>query len=186
MANPTSQSAPRPSESAGRPLGAATVDEGVKLASAGRLDAARACFERVLAANPGNADASNNLGVVHMQTGNVGAAIEMFERAHSANPLDRQIRNNLIQATDGFAQALTLQKRHREAIVFYRRVLALDPDNIGARINLTNTLARTGTHAERSDFVADGNARIGCHALVACMPKSGSSLLFEALHHLTG
>jgi len=182
-ASEASQLSPGPT---GATPGAATVDEGVRLASAGRLAEAAACFERVLAANPRNGDACNNLGVVRMQSGDTEGAVAMFERALSINPLDRQIRNNCVQATFVQARDLTSSGMPPKSIVGYRRVLALDPDNIGARMNLTNALARIGAHAEPGDFMADAKATLGNHALIACMPKSGSSLLFEALHRLTG
>lgn len=186
MADPAQQTAPAQAPPTARRLDAATVDDGVKLISSGRVDEARACFERVLAANPRNADACNNLGVIHIQNGNFEAAVAMFERAHSINPLKRDIRDNCVQANFEYALACTSQQRHTDAVALYRRVLALDPENMGARINLTNSLARTNTRAERSDFLVKADVVIGRHALVACMPKSGSSLMFDALHHLTG
>lgn len=170
----------------GAPLRPPTVDEGVELARAGRMEEARAVFERVLAADPGNADAYNNLGVLHMQTGDGDTAVAMFEQAYGSNPLDRQIRENCLLAN--FMKALELDQQHKylPSIEHYRRVLALDPDHVGARMNLTIQLIRAGLPGERGDFLADANAPLGHHILIACMPKSGSSLLFEALHRLTG
>lgn len=186
MANPAFTSTPQPAASAGTPLGVPTVDEGVRLASTGQIAEARACFERILRADPQNSDACNNLGVLHMQTGDPDAAIAMFERALETRPLDRQIRENCIQANFEHGQSLTLQKEHVASIDRYRRTLVLDPNNIGARMNLTNALARTGTPAVLNDFWAEPGGALGHHALIACMPKSGSTLLFEALCALTG
>ncbi len=138
MANPAFTSAPQPAAPAGTPLGASTVDEGVRLASTGRTVEARACFERILRADPRNSDACNNLGVLHMQAGDPDDAIALFERALKIKPLDRQIRQNCIQANFEHGQMLTLQTEHVASIERYRRTLALDPDNIGARMNLTN------------------------------------------------
>src|SRR5271166_6611449 len=51
----------------------------------GRLAEAEACYRRVLAAEPGNADALNMLGIVALQSGRGDAAVEMIRQAIANN-----------------------------------------------------------------------------------------------------
>ena len=164
----------------------ASVAEGLRLAAAGRLDEARSCYEKILAADPRNADVCNNLGVLHLQRGDVAAGAAMFDRAFKLKPQDAQVRFNNVRASVAHGAALWSQRQYGEAIAAFRRALHCDPGNAVALVNLINALGRTGCRAERSDFVADTSAPAGTHVLIACMPKSGSSFLKEALHCLTG
>ena len=113
-----------------------------------------------------------------------GAA--MFDRAFKLKPQDAQVRFNNVRASVAHGAALWSQRQYGEAIAAFRRALHCDPGNAVALVNLINALGRTGCRAERSDFVADTSAPAGTHVLIACMPKSGSSFLKEALHCLTG
>ncbi|MFT5438648.1 MAG: tetratricopeptide (TPR) repeat protein [Alphaproteobacteria bacterium] len=186
MAQPASKSTYGKSRSAGLPKGAATLDAGVRLVSAGKVKEARACFERILRSNPRNSGACHNLGSLNMITGDASTAVAMFERALAINPLDKDTVTQCCKANFMLAQALGQRHQHTQAVGCYRRVLALDPGNKGTVINLTEALANSGMRAEQSDFMADASTPLGNHALIACMPKSGSTLLFEMLHQLTG
>lgn len=164
----------------------AAMAEAVALATAGRLDEAQAHFERMLAQEPRNADVRNNLAVLYMQRGDIAAGAAMFDRAFKLRPTDAEIRLNNVRANLLYANTLCSRRQYGEAIAAYRRALRCEPGNAEAMIKLTDTLARTGGRAERGDFAADPAAPPGTHALIACMPKSGSSFLKEALHSLTG
>ena len=168
------------------PAAALSLADGVRLATAGRLDEAQACFEQILAREPQNADVCNNLAVLHARRKNFAAAAQMFERASRLNPHDAEIRLHNARANLMHGIALSQQHRYHEAVTNYRRALRCEPGNAVALANLTDALARTGGRGQRSDFVPDPATPACTHVLIACMPKSGSSFLKAALHALTG
>jgi tetratricopeptide (TPR) repeat protein len=163
-----------------------SLAEGIGLATAGRLDEARAYFERMLAHEPRNADVCNNLGVLHIQRGDMASGAAMLDRAFRLNPHDAEIRGNAVRANLIHANAMWSQQQFAEAIAGFRRVLRYDPGNSMAMINLVDALGRTGVRAERGDFVPNPAVQAGTHMLIACMPKSGSTFLLTAVQRLTG
>lgn len=122
-----------------------TVDERTELEAgathhrAGRLDAARICYERVLSANPNNPQALDLLGVVHAFQGRNEDSIAVLRRAIDLAP-------DFPQALNHLGLALKSQGDIDEAIVYFRRAIAVMPDFAEARINLGNALF------ERSDI----------------------------------
>ena len=120
-----------------------TVDERTELEAgavhhrAGRLDAARTCYERVLAANPNNPQALDLLGVVHAFQGRVDDSVVVLRRAIDLAPEFPQALNHL-------GLALKSQGDIDEAIIHFRRAIAVAPDFAEARINLGNALLERG------------------------------------------
>ncbi len=121
---------------------------------AGRLAEAEACYRRVLAAQPGNADALHLLGVIAHQAGRASLAVELIAQAIKLNPHNPFYFSNLgnaqtalgrfhqalasidkalaLQPADPLAHnnrgnALTELKRYEEALVSYDKALALKP-----------------------------------------------------------
>jgi predicted O-linked N-acetylglucosamine transferase (SPINDLY family) len=68
----------------------AVLSEAVSRHEAGDLEAAEVLYRRILAANPGHADASHNLGLIAFQTGHAGDALTHFQAALEADPRQRQ------------------------------------------------------------------------------------------------
>src|SRR6266566_2419745 len=68
---------------------------GAVLNTAGKLDAAIAAFERVLAMRPDYPDALNNLGVAYRDARRFDAAVAAFRRAIELKPDYAQAKSNL-------------------------------------------------------------------------------------------
>ncbi len=98
---------------------------GVVAYGEGDLEAARAHFEAVLAADPSDASALQYLGLIAAKEGDPDGAIDQFRRAVSANPEDADIRFTL-------GVALLHRDRAAEAAEEFDRVLAVEPDNAQA------------------------------------------------------
>lgn len=120
-----------------------TVDERTELEAgaahhrAGRLDMARACYERVLAANPNNPQALDLLGVVHAFQGRSDDSVAVLRRAVDLAP-------DFPQALNHLGLALKSRGDIDEAIVHLRRAIAVAPDFAEACVNLGNALLERG------------------------------------------
>jgi tetratricopeptide (TPR) repeat protein len=115
----------------------AELEAGLAHHQAGRLDAARACYERVLAASPDNVHALDLLGVVHAFQGRSDDSLAALRRAVALAPDFAPALNHL---------ALVLKSRRQldEAIACLRRAIAAAPDLADARINLGTALIERG------------------------------------------
>ncbi len=164
----------------------ALFEEGLRLVQTGNIGAARSVFARLVALDPHHTSAFKNLGFLTIQGGDAPGGAAILERALQLNPEDDGIRTGYIQAHLFAAGHLNRQGNTGDAIRYLRKVLAQDPANDGARIELTTCLARTGAPAVPGDYLPDPKIALGRHALIACMPKSGSTLLFETMCALTG
>ncbi|MEE8332971.1 MAG: sulfotransferase domain-containing protein [Alphaproteobacteria bacterium] len=185
------KSSPEPSESVGKSLGASKLAEGIMLAVAGQVEKACACFEEVLLLDSYNLKACYNLGAMRLSTGDMAAAVAMFDRALAIDPHDEEIRTLRSKALTSLAgkrplEEIQLHSHSRKEVRDCRNELAIHPGNKIAKAKLMDALALSKMPAEQGDFMADADTALGNHALIACMQKSGSSLLFEMIHHLTG
>lgn len=137
--------------------------------SAAMLQQARQCSEngdkaqalevlkRIVAQDPGNAVAHNDLGVIHFDTGRKDLAQQYYEKAAALDPHNAVFQKNLgdfyyveqgkiEKALRHYVQALTIDpmdvetllstghicmgfKRPEDATVFFRRVLEIEPAN---------------------------------------------------------
>jgi len=142
----------------------------LELAEAGNRDAAIRQLEDLLAVEPTDAIAHNDLGVLSYQQGNLRKSLEHHETAVALAPSNPTFRKNLanlyyqeLSRTDDAIQmyvellkewpndievlsALTViciaNNRTEEAIVFLKKILELDPVNSDAR----NLLAQLGAN----------------------------------------
>jgi predicted O-linked N-acetylglucosamine transferase (SPINDLY family) len=131
---------------------------------AGRLHEAAQLYQKVLKANPGQADALYLLGAIAHQTGYHAQAVELCRRALAAAPDDARCYNVLglalmelgkdAEAEDSFQKAIAIdnnpevynnlgtlckkQGRLDDAIAAYRRALARSPAYANAHYNLGN------------------------------------------------
>jgi tetratricopeptide (TPR) repeat protein len=112
---------------------AAELAEAERHVRAGRLKDAIAAYERVLAREPGNSLALNNLGVALRRAGEAERAVRCFAAAVRHNPRNADAHYNL-------GNALRDAKRHDDAIECYRRALKLNPRYAAAYVNLALAL----------------------------------------------
>lgn len=113
------------------------LEAGVAHHRAGRLDAARGCYERVLAINGANIQALDLLGVVHAFQGRGDDALALFHRALELAPNAPPVLSHL-------GLALKNLGRLDEAAGAFRRAIAARPDFAEAHVNLANTLLDQG------------------------------------------
>ena len=110
---------------------------GVDHHRAGRLDAARTCYERVLAINSDNVQALDLLGVALAFQGRGDQAVPLLQRALELAPNAPPLLNHL-------GLALKTLRRIDEAADAFRRALAAKPDFAEAHVNLANVLLDQG------------------------------------------
>jgi len=119
----------------------ATIAEALAIAMAhhraGQLDLAEEIYRRVLAAEPGEAEALHLLGLITYQRGQHAAALDLVGRAIALRPAEANYYN-----TQGEVYRALL--RTTEAIDCYRRAVKLNPDCVVAHNNLGNTLRGLG------------------------------------------
>src|SRR5262249_19838181 len=96
---------------------------------AGRLQEAEQSYRRILAAEPGHADALHLLGVLAHQTRNHQLAVEYIGQAIRLKGTQAAFHNNL-------GEAYRALRRMPDAIVSYRRALELNPTYAEAYYNL--------------------------------------------------
>jgi arylsulfatase A-like enzyme/Tfp pilus assembly protein PilF len=97
--------------------------------TAGRLNEALAIFRRVIAADPSNALAYQNLGVTQLQAKDVSGSEASLRRAIALDP-------SLAGAYTALGVVLATTGRTPEAIDAWKRALALDPSDGNAADNL--------------------------------------------------
>lgn len=108
---------------------AASVQQGLALHQAGRLDEAETIYREVLAGDPHDADALHLLGLIAQQTGHNEAAVELIGRAIQVRPQYAVAYNNL-------GNALKALERADEAMDAHRIAASLDPAFAEAHANL--------------------------------------------------
>jgi FkbM family methyltransferase len=129
---------PGPAAAAVAPTGAAELlAAGIKHHNAGRLAEAEACYQRVLGAQPDNADALHLVGILRIQGKQHDVAVEMISRAIKRNGRDPSYFCNL-------GVALKELGKLDEAVAAYRQAVRLKPDLAEAHSNLGVALKELG------------------------------------------
>jgi predicted O-linked N-acetylglucosamine transferase (SPINDLY family) len=95
----------------------------------------------LLAAQPGEFDALNLLGIIAGRTGRAGEAAQLLRRAVAARP-------DAAAAHINYGNALTDLGCLEEALQSYGRALTINPRYAEAHFNRANILKRLGHHAE--------------------------------------
>jgi Tfp pilus assembly protein PilF len=105
------------------------VAEGVRFIQQDQLSEAADRFRKAMKADPNNADAANDLGIVLRRQKHFQEAVTAFESALRLRPGEARIHSNL---------ALALQDLDRipEAVAAMKRAYALQPGNSTIRRNL--------------------------------------------------
>lgn len=166
------------------------ADEAFALAvrhfQAGDLVQAETVLRAIDAAVPGHPDVLCNLGVIACAVNKPEEAIPLVERALAAAPDHRLAKATRVNAYLMRASGLARQADVAGALAVARRLIAEDPGDPKARVDVTGYLHAANARAELSDFAPGLDAgELGQHLFVACMPKSGSTFLTNALVALT-
>ncbi len=155
------------------------IGSGLDHHRAGRVEKAEAIYRKVLAADPGNAEALHLLGIIAHERGNHRDAVDLIGRAIAASP-DRSIYHyhlgnahvglgQVTAAAEAFFRAseldaasfdatynLALARRQEGDLVgaadSYRRAMALRPNDPRVPFNLGNIFEEMGQSAEAMTF----------------------------------
>jgi Flp pilus assembly protein TadD len=111
------------------------------LVKIGRIPEAIEQYQAVLADNPDNLKAYNNLGVLYDELGRYELAVEHFQSALSTDPENVEVLTN-------HARALTALARYEDAAEFIRRALRSSPDDPAARFAAAILSFRRGLYAQ--------------------------------------
>lgn len=103
----------------------------------GRIDDAITCCQRVIALQPGNADAHYNLAQAYMHQCRHKEAVEAYRDTVRLQPQRVEALNNLGYALQQIA-------RFEEAVACHKQALSLNPEDAEAFNNLGNALHGTG------------------------------------------
>jgi tetratricopeptide (TPR) repeat protein len=153
----------------------ATLQQAAALHQSGRFAEAQALYQRILTADPSNADALHLLGVLAHQTGQHAPAEALIRRALARQPnafLYHNSFGNVLRATGRAAEAeaayraalrlqpnspevqhhlgLALLDQHRpaDAETAFRHAIRMQKDFVPARVDLTNLLVAAGRGAD--------------------------------------
>jgi tetratricopeptide (TPR) repeat protein len=107
-----------------------------------------ALWRRVLAIEPANPLAHNNLGVLAEQRGDEAAALAHYEAAVRALPVDAGFLVNL-------AEELRKLGRREEGVAVLLRAVAVAPTAVDVRLKLARQLAELGRAAETADALRE-------------------------------
>jgi len=110
---------------------------GASAAQIGRLDQAIFAFRRLLAIEPSDAVAHNNMANVLSEQGKLSEALEAYRKALSLSP-------DYADAYNGMGVVLVKQGKLSEAVEAYKQVLAIEPSHIYAYNNIGNALKDQG------------------------------------------
>ncbi len=117
-----------------------------------QYDAAIDTFSRIVHLLPDDAGMRTELGIAHFRKGeatllatHVNQAMEAFRQVLARPQLPDPVRDN---ARLFLGDALALTARHTEALVYFRDLLAQEPDNLDALIKCANCLNTLGRMAE--------------------------------------
>jgi predicted O-linked N-acetylglucosamine transferase (SPINDLY family) len=125
-----------------------TAQRAVALHRSGKLDEAEKLYRSVLAASPGDVDATHLLGVLLCGKRQFDEGLRLIRRAIELTPTFAPMHNNL-------GTALLAAKRAADAVLSFKRAIELKPDFAEAHSNLGNALAQL----ERSQEAAESHER---------------------------
>ena len=118
------------------------------LVRAGKYDEALEQYKQMRILGVKSAQLDFQVGTIYQLKGNYDKALESFKTAGDQAPSDPVVAAAL-------ANAFRLTNRNTEALVAYRRVLVLDPENANAMNNLAYTLLDTGGSPDEAQKLAE-------------------------------
>lgn len=147
---------------------------GTALVQLNRLEEAKTHFETAIAIRPDSAEAHNNLGNVLAHLNRLDQSIVQFEKVLE---ISRQAAEPYLRACYNIAVTLQALNRYEEAISYYVRAIAIEPDyadahnNVGVALMKCERPQEALTHYERLAAIrpnqpeAHNNLGVSLHAL---------------------
>ncbi len=126
-------------------LGAQTLQEGINHLYADRFKNAEQTFQKLLAVNPNNADATYWLGQTYLDMDNNDAARQLYDKALAANG-----NNPLIMAGKG--HVLLLDKKKDEARQMFESAITLSATKKGNDPNILNAVGNANVDAKEGNL----------------------------------
>jgi tetratricopeptide (TPR) repeat protein len=115
--------------------------QGIAAHQQGKLDEARACYERILETDPSQIDAMHLLGVLSGQQNNFEEALRLLASVANRAPNAPLVLLN-------YGNALLHVGRGTDAIASYDKAIAIQPNYVDAWVNKGNALLAAGQHAD--------------------------------------
>jgi Flp pilus assembly protein TadD len=144
------------------------LDAARDLLRAGDAAGALAALDPILAANPKNHQARVTRVLALIETGELARAEDEAERALALSSADGTVAPVLADKARGvLASVLRLRGKNEEAEAEYRRILANDPGNDPAAVDLARLLGETG-RLDEAERILDG--------VLAKDPRDGMAL----------
>lgn len=166
---------------------------GVAEAMRGRIPEAIATFEKALAIDPSRKDIKTNLDkLVTIRASQEGDHRSVQDSLRALADLAEQAKGDPELTVSVISEAMALgmrlsQANQRQCIDAIRIGLKVQSNPLYGQVDLNNYLLRFNEKAQLSDFSRDLTPeQLGKHLLVACFPKSGSTLMKRLLCDATG
>ncbi len=128
------------------------VNRGTALLSLDRIDEALACFDAVIARQPGNIPARIYRGNACIKDKRFDEALTSYEQALAIDP------GNPVAHTDR-GVALSLLDRFEEAVASHEEALRIGPHLVGARVNRGNAMLKLARLQEALESYTEALAR---------------------------
>jgi sulfotransferase family protein len=123
-------------------------------------------------------------GELHAAVSVLGSALKL--EILGAMAQDIEFRTGFAIVFDSLGLIFFRHGKYDESLDCCRKAISIHPSP-GFRINLENALRASGQRALLTDFTTDHtNEQFGRHIFIACVPKSGSTFLKNALVSITG
>jgi tetratricopeptide (TPR) repeat protein len=123
------------------PLAGERLVRAKELVQDGRIDEAISLYRDILASNPADLKARNNLGVLYDEMGQSVLAIEQFEAAERLEPENVEVLTN-------FGSARTAMAHYDRAEELLCRALRLAPENTAVRASIGKLHFHRGLYAQ--------------------------------------
>ncbi len=115
--------------------------EAFALHQAGDLTAAKALYEKIIAAKPDDTETLNNLGILHLQLDNPPQSARFIAQSLAIDPNQPHVHNS-------YGNALQAMKRYDAALASYDKAIALEPNEVNAHYNRACLLGEMGRFEE--------------------------------------
>ena len=113
------------------------------LRAEGNIDAAIAAYLELKKLHPDEPDIQALLGDLYLKKGQYQLALTAFQKVYKHKPDDKQAQHNLIAVYQQYAQHLIRTKNYTSAVEQLEKAVALFPDDINLRLNLSQAYQHT-------------------------------------------